>query len=112
MEALWDLRSATVREVRAELVARGAKDRAYTTIMTVCSRLSRKGMLARTREAQTDNYQPAMTREQYRDARAEAGVAALVDESGDLALMHFAKRLEALDPERRADLERLARGGA
>lgn len=110
MEVLWDLRTATVREVGEELKARGAKDRAYTTIMTICSRLAAKGVLDRTRVGQTDVYEPTLTRDGYRERRAAAGVAALVDETGDVALVHFAKRLESLDPERRAQLERLARG--
>lgn len=111
MEALWTLGAATVRQVGEELTLRGAKDRAYTTIMTICSRLAAKGMLTRTRDGQADVYRPAMTREAYREARAAAGVAALVDEAGDLALVHFARRLDGLDPARREALERLARGG-
>ena len=112
MDAVWDLRAATVRQVGEELARRGSKERAYTTIMTICSRLAGKAMLSRTREGQTDVYEPMMTRDAYREARAAAGVAALVDEAGDLALVHFAKCLDTLDPERREALELLARGGA
>ena len=41
----------------------------------------------------------------------EAAVAALVEAFGDVALGHFARQMAELDPERRAELERLAREG-
>jgi hypothetical protein len=37
-------------------------------------------------------------------------VAAVIDAFGDVALGHFARKMAALDPERRKALERLARG--
>lgn len=110
MDVLWDRGEATVRQVCEELVARGGDDRAYTTVMTTCSRLAGKGVLERHRLGLADVYAPTMSRETYRERRAQAGVAALLDEAGDLALVHFARQLDELDPERRAQLERLARG--
>lgn len=109
MEAIWALCDATVREVVEELDRRDAKPRAYTTIMTTCTRLADKGMLTRTRIGLRDLYRPVLSRPQYRDARARSVVDELVEQAGDVALLHFARRLEALDPERRARLERLAR---
>ena len=111
METVWSLGDATVREVLEELERGGAKPRAYTTIMTTCARLATKGMLTRSRIGLRDLYHPVMSRPQYRDARAEAAVDELVEQTGEVALLHFARRLEALDPERRTRLERLAREG-
>lgn len=112
MDVLWDRGEATVRQVCEELVARGGGKRAYTTIMTTCSRLAGKDLLERHRLGLADVYAPTMDRAAYRERRAQAGVAALLDEAGDLALVHFARQLDELDPERRAQLERLARRGA
>ena len=50
-----------------------------------------------------------MSRDYYRDARARADVKALVDNYGDLALAHFARQMDTLDPKRREQLRRLAR---
>ena len=77
--------------------------------MTILARLHGKGLLNRRREGKTDYYRAVHTREEYADLRAQAEVAALVDEFGDVALGHFARQMAELDPERRKALERLAR---
>ena len=108
MEEVWARGEATVRDVQEALNARAAKVRAYTTVLTVMTRLDGKGMLVRRRAGRLDVYAPAMPRSQYLRARAESQVAALVDDFGDLALAHFARHVERLDPERLAELRRLA----
>jgi predicted transcriptional regulator len=108
MEEMWRRETGTVREVMEEL-NRGRKKRAYTTIMTIMARLDRKGLLTRKRKGKTDVYTVALTREAYREARAEAEVAALVDEFGDLALVHFSEHVSALDGKRLRELRRLAK---
>jgi predicted transcriptional regulator len=79
--------------------------------MTVMRRLDAKGLLSRTRDGRADTYSPRLTREQYRQRRAAAEVEGLVDQFGDVALAHFAKSLDELDPARRRQLRRLAEGG-
>jgi predicted transcriptional regulator len=109
MEEMWRRETATVREVLEQL-NRGRKKRAYTTIMTIMARLYRKGLLMRRRNGKTDVYTVAMTRDAYREARAEAEVAALVAEFGELALVHFSEHMAGLDPKRLRELRRLAKG--
>ena len=110
MEVLWDLGEAPVRAVMDELNARAETPRAYTTYMTMLGRLHAKGLLTRHREDKTDYYRPVHTREEYADLRARVEVAAVIDAFGEVALGHFARQMAELDPERRAALERLARG--
>lgn len=107
MTELWQLGEAPVRTVLGRLNARD-KERKYTTIMTVMTRLHGKGLLVRRREGRTDHYAPAMSQAQYEQARARVEVGALVEEFGDLALAQFAARMDGLDPERRDQLRRLA----
>lgn len=109
MDEVWDRGETTVRAVLEALNARADKTRAYTTIMTIMSRLDRKGLLDRRREGKTDVYVPALSREEYQEARARTEVGTLVDEYGDLALVHFARQMAKLDPARREKLRRLAR---
>jgi BlaI family transcriptional regulator, penicillinase repressor len=111
MDAMWKLEEASVRDVMDALNRAGSKPRAYTTYMTILSRLNGKGLLTRRREGKTDIYAPVHTREEYADMRAETEVAALVETFGDVALSHFARQVADLDPERRKALEQLARGG-
>jgi predicted transcriptional regulator len=108
MEEMWRRETGTVREV-LEALNRGRKQRAYTTIMTIMARLYRKGLLTRERTGKTDVYTVALTRDAYREARAEVEVAALVDEFGELALAHFSEHMAGLDPKRLRELRRLAR---
>lgn len=110
MDEVWARGEATVHEVRDALNGRAHKVRAYTTVMTVMSRLGGKGLLTRRRAGRTDVYAPAMDRVAYLEARAEAEVGAVIDEYGDLALAHFAKQMAKLDPRRRQELRRLGRG--
>ena len=109
MEAIWaaDQDEITVRDVMDALNAR--TPRAYTTYMTIMRRLDAKGLLTRRREGKTDIYRPVHSREEYADLRARAGVSELVEQYGDVALGHFARQMAELDPQRRRQLQRLAR---
>lgn len=109
MELMWELGEVNVRTVLDELNRRSDKQRKYTTVMTIMVRLDRKGLLRRRREGRTDLYRPRLTREQYREARAQAEVRALVEQHGEAALVHFTRQMDQLDPKRRQQLRRLAR---
>ena len=108
MEELWARSEATVRDVQEALNARAEKVRAYTTLLTVMTRLDGKGLLVRRRAGRLDVYSPALSRDAYLQARAEAEVRALVEDFGDLALAHFARHVDGLDAERLDKLRKLA----
>ena len=111
MEEIWRQGEATVRSVRDALNAdAGQPERAYTTVLTILQRLDVEGLVERSRRGKTDVYTAALPRDEYLGARAEAEVSDLLDEYGELALVQFARRMAALDPERRAALRRLAGG--
>jgi len=110
MEDVWGRDGeVAVRDVMEALNRRTKKPRAYTTYMTILGRLHAKGLVTRRREGKTDLYVPAYTREEYADLRAQAGVDSLVEQYGDAALNHFARQMAQLDPDRRRQLQRLAR---
>jgi predicted transcriptional regulator len=109
MDEVWRQGEASVRAVNDALNARTEKPRAYTTYMTIMARLHTKALLLRRREGKTDFYRPVYSREEYADLRAQAGVDSLVEQYGDVALGHFARQMAQLDPERRRELQRLAR---
>jgi len=110
MEELWRLGESPVRTVLAALNASAGRERAYTTVLTTMARLHRKGLLDRRREGKTDLYAPVVSRDAYVEARARADVEALIDRYGDAALVHLAREMDRLQPGRRAQLRRLARG--
>jgi predicted transcriptional regulator len=111
MEGVWDSDrdEVTVREIMETLNERAESPRAYTTYMTIMRRLDGKGLLTRRREGRTDIYRPVHSREEYADLRARAGVDQLVEQYGEVALGHFARQMAELDPQRRRQLQRLAR---
>ena len=110
MEDVWSRDGeVAVRDVMEALNRRTTKPRAYTTYMTILGRLYAKGLVTRRRDGKTDLYKPTYTREEYADLRAQAGVDSLVEQYGDAALSHFARQMARLDPDRRRQLQRLAR---
>jgi predicted transcriptional regulator len=110
MNEAWRHDELTVRELMERLNRKADTPRAYTTYMTVMSRLDSKGLLSRRREGKTDIYRPTFSRDEYRSLRAQAEVQGLVREFGDVALAQFARRMDELDPKRLEELRRLARG--
>lgn len=108
MEEMWGRDQATVREIM-DALNRGPKERAYTTIMTIMRRLDKKGLLTRERHGKTDIYATVLSRQAYREARAQAEVDALVNEFGELALAHFSEHIGKLDAERVSQLTELKR---
>jgi predicted transcriptional regulator len=107
LEEVWRRGEVPVRSVMEALNKGSRHPRAYTTYMTVMSRLHSKGLLERRRQGKTDYYRPTMERQEYLNRRAAAEVDAMVAQYGDVALAHFARQVD-LDPERLEALRRLA----
>ena len=111
MRLMWTSRTATVRDI-FELLRANGRSLAYTTVMTVMSRLAGKGLLTRELTGKTHVYRVAQTEDQFLRTAAAKRVQALVDEFGDLAIAQFLTAVNELSPERQAQLERIARGEA
>ena len=101
MAVLWRAgKPLPVREVAAELNAGRDAALAYTTVMTVMSRLAGKGILARSRSGRRFVYAPVAA------DIAEIAVRGVLAQFGDAALARFVERAE-LDPRLRERLRRL-----
>jgi len=108
MNEAWRHEELSVRELMERLNRRAQPPRAYTTYMTVMSRLDTKGLLRRRREGKTDFYSPTFSKDEYRALRAQAEVHGLVREFGDVALAQFARKIDEVDPRHLDELRRLA----
>jgi predicted transcriptional regulator len=108
MEQLWRLGEANGRELLDAVNAAAARDRAYTTVMTVLGRLQAKGFVSSRRSGRRDMYRPLVEREAWVRERASIDVSRLLADYGDAALVQFARQLEELDDDRREKLKRLA----
>src|SRR5579871_5539852 len=102
MEVVWARGCVTVRDVLEDLAAH--RDLAYTTVMTVMTRLADQGTLRREREGKTYLYRPVHSREQFRAAISSTIVNDLIADFGDVALVQFAEALQRVDPARLARL--------
>lgn len=105
MERLWKRRTATVREVVDDLEP--SRSLAYTTVMTIMTRLHAKGLLARDRDGKTYVYRPVFSRDEHRAKLSRDLVRGLVNEFGDVALAQFTAELDSVDSAHRAALRRL-----
>ena len=109
MDVIWQRGECSVRQVMDAVNAGAGRRRAYTTYMTIMSRLDAKEVLERRREGRTDIYRPRYTQAEYASERVRVAVDSVVDQFGDLALAHIARQMSELDPQRRRALERIAR---
>jgi predicted transcriptional regulator len=107
MDRIWSRGSATVRDVVVDLAK--TKQLAYTTVMTIMTRLHEKGLLRRSRDGKTYVYRPAFSREQFRARLSRDIVRGLVAEFGDVALAQFVAALDEVDERHRRALERVAK---
>ncbi len=101
MDVVWSTGRSSVRDVYERL--RPDQDLAYTTVMTVMTRLAAKGLLNRERVDGTYYYEPAMSREEFGRAVAGEVLDGLFESFSKEAIAHLVSKFE--DSE---DLERLA----
>jgi predicted transcriptional regulator len=101
MEVLWGARRPlTVREALDALNDNRTPPLAYTTVLTVMSRLAEKGALTRTTRGRGHAYEPAAADE------AALAVQGVLRTYGDAAVSHFLDQA-ATDPALRERLQAL-----
>jgi BlaI family transcriptional regulator, penicillinase repressor len=90
MDALWDLGSASIREIRERLPEK--KRPAYTTVQTIVRRLEEKGVVRLTKQIGNANiFEPLVTR----DAAHRRLIDELLDILGGSAFPLMAHLVEA-----------------
>ncbi len=102
MRIVWEKQQATVQDVLEALLPQRAL--AYTTVMTVMSRLAKKGFLVRRKEGRAYVYAPASPQETQAGSILQALVDRLYAGGAAEAIAHL---LETDDPVSEAELDRL-----
>lgn len=88
MEELWRLRSASVRQVLAKLLRK--RNIAYTTVMTVMSRLHHKGILKRKLDENNAYiYAPAQDKKSFSASVSKGVINNLINQFGEVAVAQF-----------------------
>jgi predicted transcriptional regulator len=97
MNVLWDAASATVAEVRDRL----ADDLAYTTVLTILSRLQTKGYVGHTGEGRAHRYHPLVKRAAAGRTALRRLVKKVFDGSPELLMTQFVADTNLTDQELR-----------
>lgn len=112
MEVVWERGRATVHDVHERLAA--DRELAYTTVMTVMSRLAEKGLLEKWKDGAAYVYVPAASKEEFTRRTVGTVLSELLDDftapvmsqfvdlvGDDAAMEALAKAIE--EKRRRAD---------
>lgn len=106
MEAVWQLGTATVRDICAVL----GPGSHYKTVMTVTNRLVEQGLLLRERTGERAYaYRAAVSREAFLAQVATSVASELVGDFGRQALAQLVRAADEIDPAYLDELERLVR---
>lgn len=105
MEVFWGRDSATVREVVDELNEGRKRELAYTTVLTLVSRLWSRGLLTRTPEGRSYRYHPAKTRDELLGAFSDELIDRLLGDFGEIAVARLGAKLVELDASRERQLQ-------
>ena len=110
MQALWCRFPLTVGDVLDGLNGDRSDGEAlaYTTVMTVLSRLHDKGIVDREKDGRSYQYRPRFTEHELVRRHSRQEVQRLVDRYGSVALSQFATALQDTDPDLLVRLVRLA----
>ncbi len=99
---VWEQGKATVQEVKEALEPKRAL--AYTTVMTVMTRLAQKGLLERSKEGRAYYYTPAASQQKVAGSLLSSLVNRLYDGATGKAIAQLLETDESVDD---AELERL-----
>ncbi len=102
MGIIWEREAATVQDVVDAL--KTTRKLAYTTVMTVMSRMAEKGLLARRKDGRAYIYTPSESQEKLAGSLLRSLVERLYAGATGSAVAHL---LEADDNVDEAELERL-----
>src|SRR3990172_7693619 len=92
MDCVWAEENVSVRDVHICLKKR--RKIAYTTVMTIMTRLTEKGFLTRKMEGKAYIYSPKKTKEQTAKGVVKKIVNSLVDQYGHEAVTAFTDELK------------------
>lgn len=108
MDVLWRQGTGTVAEVLDDVNRHQEPELAYTTVMTVLSRLHDKELVLRERRGRRYRYAPRHTEAELIEVLARRDADRMVDTYGEVALARFAERLGDADPELLRRVQELA----
>lgn len=92
MDCAWREEVVSVKDVHSCL--KKSRKIAYTTVMTIMTRLTEKGLLTRNKQGKAFFYSPKKTREQTVKTMIGKIIDSLVDQFGEEAVVAFSDELK------------------
>lgn len=108
MRVVWSQGDCTVRSVWEQLARERTRPLAYTTVMTILTRLHERGLVSRSKVGRGYVYRARNDERAILDSLSDRAVDRLLGQYGSAALRRFAEHLSDLDPALRAELLDLA----
>ena len=100
MGIFWQRESATVRDALDDLNKHRRKKLAYTTVLTVVTRLWQRELLEREVEGRGFRYRAARSRDELLAEASDELIDRLLSDFGDVAIARLGERLNNLDTTR------------
>jgi predicted transcriptional regulator len=100
MKVVWQLETATVRDVHEALSTR--RPVAYTTVLTMMKVLEQKGYLKKRQSERAFVYRPARPRQQVIGAMVREFVDRVFDGASRPMLLHLVQETKLTDKQRKA----------
>lgn len=105
MDILWKRSPVTVREVVNEIGQE--RTLAYTTVLTIISRLHQKGLIKKTTKGGQHWCEPVVSRQDFLRQAWRSTFRQFFNRFGSEAITAFAQEFGDLEPEERQRLQRL-----
>ena len=105
MKIVWKTDKVTVRDVYEKLCPE--KNLAYTTIMTIMSRLAEKGLLQKEPQGNAYLYTPAISESDFAKQVVSEVLDGLLEEFSEPAISHMVDKLGAEDAVKLEKLEQI-----
>ena len=100
MKVVWQLGTATVRDIYEQL--RERRDVAYTTVLTMMKILEQKGYVKKTRVERAFVYRPTRPRQQVLGGMVREFIDRVFDGASRPMLLHLVKETRLSEKERKA----------
>ena len=97
MEIFWRRESATVREAAAELTKKQKRPLAYTTVLTLVTRLWSRGLLSREPEGRGFRYRAAKSRDDFLADLSDQLIDRIFADFGAIGVARLGERLNEFD---------------
>ena len=105
MQVIWSTEETTVRQVYDRLQSR--REIAYTTVMTVMSRLAAKGLLIKRMEGTAFVYRAAISQEDFTQSTVGKVIAELLADFAGPVISQFVDAVDREQPEKMKELAQL-----